>query len=43
MIELVSLTAFIHSFAQMYMAREMVHTLDSSIIHTVYLLCKGTV
>ena len=33
MIELVSLTAFIHAFAQMYMAREMVHTLVLNIIH----------
>ena len=43
MTELVSLTAFINAFAQKYMAREMVHTLVSSIIHTVYLLCKGII
>jgi len=43
MTELVSLTAFIHAFAQMYMASEIVHTLVESIIHTVYLLCKGII
>lgn len=43
MTELVSLTAFIHAFAQMYMAREMMHTLVSSIIHTVHVLCKDII
>jgi len=41
MTELVSLTAFMNAFAQEYVASETVHTLVSSILHTLYLLCKA--